>query len=127
MDTRKLTEALEDLRSKREVIDRAIRSLETAVQTLGDSDEGSIGNARRSGDAKSSIDYAIDILSGVENLHIEELAKKVSEASGREVSRATLDGGISREIRERGEKSRFERPSPGVYALRRVQVTERFQ
>lgn len=130
MDTRKLTEALDDLRSKRDVIDDAIRSLESALEALRDQSEVRAQAIKRvmvKRFDRNNIDFAIEILSKEQAMHIEELAKKVSELSGREVSRATLDGGISREIRVRGEKARFERLAPGLYSLRRTTETQLFQ
>lgn len=125
MDTQKIREALEDLHSKRVVIDQAISSLEKALSLL--SGEAAVPTTtsihavrgRRPKSEKSYIDRAADLLSNVEQMHIDEILKQIGSQVGYPVSRGTVDAGISREIRERGNASRFERAAPGVYRLRK--------
>ncbi len=131
MDTSKLLDALTDLRDKREVIDKAISSLEATLELLDGAHQHqlslptpepdhpiqSAGRRRRS--KKSYIEHAIDILSTVDHMHIEEILRRIAALVGHAVSRGTVDGGISREIRERGSASRFERVAPGEYRLRK--------
>lgn len=119
MDNSKLIAALGDLKAKRSAIDSAIVALEAALETLGPSHERSEVMVQRRSSGRSNLDIAMEVLSSVENMHIEALAEKVSAMAGHPVSRATLDGGISREIRENNGSSRFDRVSPGVYRLRR--------
>lgn len=125
MDTRKIVEALEDLRVKRSAIDQAIASLESALSVLApgavqaDLPLGAMALAyHRTGPSKTNIEIAIDVLRASGQMHIEQLASQVSSLAGHTVSRASLDGGISREIRSSNGASRFERVSPGVYRLK---------
>ena len=126
MDTQKIVDALEDLRSKRSILDQAIRSLESALTVMQGSAEtvefvvhaSSAPLRRQRRQAKSSnMDHAIDVLGSVEQMHIQELAERVSKLAGHPVSRGSLDGGISREIRVNNGSSRFDRVSPGTYKL----------
>src|SRR5262245_46756998 len=124
MDTSKIAAALEELRTHREVIGRAIESLENALNLLGgdlplasDNEASSNGHGRVRRTSKTFMDHALEILISHGPMHIDDLTKAVSEVAGREVSRATLDGGMSREIREQPDRSRFIRISPGNYAI----------
>jgi len=125
MDTTKIVAALADMQEKRRAIDEAIKALQSALAVLQGSDEHvadampvvSITEARRRGrSGKSQLDFSAEVLSDEPHVHIEELTKRVASLMGHEVSRATLDGGISREIRLKKGASRFRREAPGVYA-----------
>lgn len=121
MDTTKLRDAIGDLREKRDAIDDALHSLENALAVLSGSAPVSVAQPAPASSRparKSNMDWAIELLEVHGPIHIEELAEKVSDAVGHEVSRATLDGAISREIREKNGASRFERVAPGIYGLR---------
>jgi acetyl-CoA carboxylase alpha subunit len=103
-----IAEILRELQQEQEELKKAIRSLESLIRNT---------QLRRHRSRKTTIDYAIDVLSATPEMHVDDLTTKVSQLAGYQFSRASIDGVISREIRNQQYKSRFQRVRPGYYAL----------
>lgn len=139
MALEKLSEALRDLQRQRSVLDGAIQHLEQAILAMSGMvaeapkdvarfeiagmDSQSIppynGENHKVRDGSYFEDSLAVLTKIAAPLHIVELHKYVESKTGKTLTRASLEGAITRHMRSRGEKSLIVRVGPSKYALRR--------
>ena len=142
MSIQKMTEALEDLRRQRADLDRAIGHVEQAIAAMqgkvlttttftttlagmaGLGDKGAEMGMRLG----SYIDDACNILEKLPGpIHINDLHRYIEKATGKKLTRASLEGAISRHVRQKGDKSLIVRVAPSTYTVRRHATQGPFQ
>lgn len=116
MNTQKLKEALVELKHQRTLLDGAIKNIEGVLDALRNGTEAP--TSQRKSSAMSYIDYGESILEQAgKPMHIEEIAKKISEATGKETPRASVESSFSRHIKNFGPKARVVKIRPAHYGL----------
>jgi hypothetical protein len=130
MNVKKLFEALSELRQQKSVIENAIRHLELAINALRGDDEAmavaeftAVNGIKRSDLRKvrhgSHLENVYSVLSKISApLHVRSLQDYIQQKTGIPVTRASLEGAISRHIRTHKDKSLLVRVNPSTYALR---------
>ena len=114
LNTGKLREALVELQHQRAILDRAIQDLQNIIEMMNGV-APYVGYKRRQ---RSYIDDGVAVLEQTgEPMHIIEIAKKIGEIHGREVSRGSVDSTFSRYIRSVGNRSRIIRVRHGYFGL----------
>jgi hypothetical protein len=128
MDTRKLVDAINDLCEQRDVLTEAIDSMRKALITLQGPNgtmaaalktievkaQTSNSNGHRSG---SHLDHVLKVLAAADApMHIVKVTEEVSKLANKDVTRASIDGAVSRHIRD-SKRPQIARIGAGEYAL----------
>jgi hypothetical protein len=131
MDTRKLVYAINDLCEQRDVLTEAIDSLRKAVITLQGpngpmavalrtvdgkthTSQSSVSNGHRTG---SHLDNVLKVLAASGSpMHIMQITSEVGKLTDKEITRASIDGAVSRHIRD-SKHPQITRIGAGQYAL----------
>jgi hypothetical protein len=126
----KLIDALQDLKAQRTLIDDAVANLERVIASLnGGSAAPGPGTriesmrsirpeTRRSSRAGSHLEEAVKVLVDANKpLHISDIVAEMAHRNPeKQITRASVDGAISRHIRDNGDKARILRVDAGTYA-----------
>jgi hypothetical protein len=136
MNLTQLTDTIADLKNLRSAIDPAIQHLERAVAALKalgvnapeivstftqgkGAPKESKTNGHRTG---SHLDNVLRVLQNASKpLHINVLASEVSQLTGKRIERASVEGAISRHIRQPGHP-KIKRVGPGMFEINRDPV-----
>ncbi len=127
MNTEKLTEALDDLKAQRGVLDTAIAGIENALKLLGGQEYRSVSvtvpltgvqaNASIGSSGTSYIDYAeVFLREAKKPLHVTELTRMISDRKGKKVQRASVESSFIRHI-EKSKEPRLAKSAPSTYGL----------
>jgi hypothetical protein len=134
----KLLDALRELERRRAEIDESISHVHKAIAALRPAQDSAnpVGDilteanlhhapTKRRRPAKSLLADAIAVLTSIQApLHIQDLAKYIEAKTGTEVSRASLEGVLTREIRQNRSGRTIVRVGPGTYTVQRyVKIT----
>jgi hypothetical protein len=132
MDLAQISKTLADLKTLRSAIDPAIQNLERVYDTLYALSISDISTFADAGAVKSRsfpsnghhrrvlhLDNAIKVLQEAgKDMHINEIAEQIARVTGKRTTRASVDGALSRHIREFKDNSDIVRVSAGVFGLR---------
>lgn len=130
MNLSNLNDTIADLKSLRTAIDPAIEHLErayAALKSLGINSPEIVSqitqqapprqsNGHRTG---SHLDNVIKLLENTGRaMHIVDITREIARATGKQISRASVDGAVSRHIREHPDNPTVVRVDAGVFGLR---------
>lgn len=118
MNTTKLKDALIEMQHQRAILDTAIDQLQKVLVALnGGNQEPEKVKPGRPGMQEGSIpDQGIQILeANGKPMHVVEIAKKVSQIRGREVTRYSMESSFMRHIKSKNPRVR--KVGPGIFGL----------
>ncbi len=132
MDLAQISKTLADLKTLRSAIDPAIQNLERVYDTLYALSIGGVSTLDTAGAANGHVlpsnghhrralhlDNAIKVLQEAgKDMHINDIALQIARLTGKRTTRASVDGALSRHIREFKENADIVRVSAGMFGLR---------
>lgn len=121
MNTSKLKEALEELKSQRAIIDSAINNLHKIIVSMNGTaspeEQKTVNKPVKASEPLSYVDMAVTVLNGRgKPMTAKELTFAVGKLKGEEVKRNSFEATLFKHMKN-VKKPRIEKVGPAVYAL----------